>query len=294
MKIASDPVPMNGDAGGNAGPESRPPLLGPGDPPPVGVVNPNGRSPFLLIGDHAGNRLPSSLGTLGLSEEDLSRHIAWDIGVRSLGELLSEALDAVFLHQRYSRLVADCNRDAGWDSVIPPVSDGTHIPGNRDLSEQQRKERIDAIHEPYQRAIGAELDRCSRGGQGTILISLHSFTPALRTVGSERPWQIGVLYDGGDTSFATVLLEALRRRGDLNVGENEPYAMTGSDHTIPRHAYPSRIPYAELEIRQDLLERRSGLLEWSERLCATLHRALHELGDPLQAVGPGASPPDEI
>jgi len=138
------------------------------------------------------------------------------------------------------------------------------------------------------------LDRRSRGGQDTILISLHSFTPALRMIDRDRPWQIGVLYDGGDISFATSLLEALRTRGGLIVGENEPYSMTGSDYTIPRHAYPSRLPYAELEIRQDLLARRSDILEWREQLCAALQWVLHEPGDSLQVICAGASPADEI
>jgi len=42
-------------------------LLGDGDPSPVTVINPAGRSPFLLIGDHARNAIPTALGTMGLT-----------------------------------------------------------------------------------------------------------------------------------------------------------------------------------------------------------------------------------
>src|SRR5689334_7468732 len=82
-------------------------LLGAADPPAVEVINPLGASPFLLIGDHAGNPVPQSLGTLGLAPGELERHIAWDIGIAALGRALSERLDAPFIAQRYSRLVID-------------------------------------------------------------------------------------------------------------------------------------------------------------------------------------------
>ena len=82
-------------------------LLSADDPPPVGIINPRGASPFLLIGDHAGNAVPSALRSLGLTGEDMTRHIAWDIGIAGLGERLSEELDAMFVHQTYSRLVID-------------------------------------------------------------------------------------------------------------------------------------------------------------------------------------------
>ncbi|MBB4642657.1 N-formylglutamate amidohydrolase [Rhizorhapis suberifaciens] len=282
MEANSDPAPSRDESAfGYAANSGMRPLLGQVDPSPVGIVNPGGRSPFLLIGDHAGNRLPSSLATLGLSAEDLRRHIAWDIGVQSLGELLSDALDAVFLHQRYSRLVVDCNRDPESESLIPSVSDGTFIQGNQGLSEHQRLERLEAIHEPYQRAIAAELDSRRRSDQATVLISLHSFTPTLFTVARDRPWHIGVLHDRGNIKFATDLLAVLRTFEAMVVGENEPYTMPGSDYTVPRHAYPMGLPYAELEIRQDLLLERIDLLGWRDRLSTALLKAADHSGGPF-------------
>src|SRR3954468_8198949 len=128
-------------------------LLSTGDPPPVRVTNACAPSPFLLIGDHAGNRVPSALGSLGLTEEELRRHIAWDIGIEGLGEHLSAALDATFIQQIYSRLVIDCNRDPEAPDAIPAVSDGTPIPANRDLCADDRAARVQAIHGAYQDAI---------------------------------------------------------------------------------------------------------------------------------------------
>jgi predicted N-formylglutamate amidohydrolase len=245
-------------------------LLAPTDPPPFAVVNPGGSSPFLFIGDHAGNTIPASLGSLGLSQDELSRHIGWDIGIAALGNLLASGMNAVFIRQAFSRLVVDCNRHPEALDAIPSISDDTPIPGNQALTVADKAARFCAIQEPYQDAISAEIDRRRQAGQTTILIALHSFTPALRKGGSGRPWQIGVLHHRGNTSFAVRLLKVLRDAGDLVVGDNEPYKMDGIDYTVPRHAYPAGIRYAELEIRQDLLVEPHGQESWSRRLAAAL------------------------
>ena len=251
-----------------------PALLSPADPSPFSVVNPDGSSPFLFIGDHAGNVIPSSLASLGLDDDELTRHIAWDIGVGGLGERLALAMDAVFIRQTFSRLVVDCNRHPDAADAIAPVSDGTLVPGNRLLTEAARAARFAAIYDPYHQAIAGELDRRQAAGRPTVLIALHSFTPALRKGGGDRPWQIGILHDAGDARFAVRLLEVLRRAGDVIVGDNEPYRMDRIDHTVPRHAYPRHLRYAELEVRQDEIARPAGQDAWSAVLGRALSQAM--------------------
>jgi predicted N-formylglutamate amidohydrolase len=243
-------------------------LLSAQDPPPVLFDNPSGGSPLLFVGDHAGNEVPAQLQNLGLGEADLGRHIGWDIGVRALGRSLAEALDATFIHQSYSRLAIDCNRAPGAADLIPAVSDGTPVPGNRGLDAAAIARRLGEIHQPYHAAIAAELDRRRQAGRETILVALHSFTPVM--AGTKRPWHAGILFAEGDTAFALALLARLRAREDLCVGDNEPYRMDMTDYTIPRHAYPNRLAYAEIEIRQDLLADREGIARW----CAILAEAL--------------------
>ena len=254
-------------------PRSVPTLLRPDDPPPLRIANPDGRSPFLLTADHAGNAVPAAFDTLGLDDDERARHIGWDIGVGPLGLLLSEAMDAVFVRQTYSRLVIDCNRDPESENAIPPISDGTPVPANQSLSGAERAARVAEIHSPYHQAIDAEIARRARIGQDTILVSLHSFTPALRADGEHRPWPIGVLHDRGDASFAKRLLTVLRQDGEM-VGDNEPYTMNSVGYTVPRHAYAAGLRYAELEIRQDLLIEASDLAEWRDTLAKALPAAL--------------------
>ena len=251
-------------------------LLTDQDAPVVVTVNPSGASPFLLLGDHAGNVVPASLNDLGLSDDERSRHIAWDIGVAGLGEQLAGYLDAVFIRQTYSRLVIDCNRDPARADAIPEVSDGTVIPANQSLSDADRAARVAAVHEPYQAAIAAEIARRDAIGQTTVLVSLHSFTPSMN--GQDRIWDAGVLHDGANDAFSDRLFEVMRAEPGLTVGDNEPYRMNEVDHTIPRHAFATMRPYAEIEVRQDHLADEAGQEAWAGRLARWL----------MEAIGPDA------
>lgn len=263
---------------------STPSLLTSGDAPPVTIVNPAGSSPFVFIGDHAGNVIPSSLNGLGLGEADRARHIAWDIGVGALGVLLAGRMDAIYIRQTYSRLVIDCNRAPDAPDAIPAVSDRTDVPGNQGLSATARTARIDAVHAPYHRAIAAELARRSDARHPAVLIALHSFTPALAD-GDPRPWHVGVLHDRGNPAFARALLGELARVPALVVGDNEPYRMDSIDHTVPRHAYPGGLPYAEIEVRQDLVGDEPGQARWANLLESMLVAALERMESSLAPDG---------
>src|SRR5437763_14061975 len=108
--------------------DAEPRLLTPGDPAPVRVLRSQGRSDFLLTGDHAGRAIPRRLGTLGLPDSERARHIAWEIGIAAVTDRLSEVLDATALLQTYSRLVIECNRQPSLDSTIPTIREVTLIP----------------------------------------------------------------------------------------------------------------------------------------------------------------------
>lgn len=228
------------------------------------LVNAAGASPFLLIGDHAGSAIPRALGDMGLSPADRSRHIALDIGVLGMGLALAGMLDAPFVHQPYSRLVIDCNRDPESVDAMPPTSDGTVIAGNAALTQADREARVSEIHAPYHAAIAALLDAREAVGRQTILLSLHSFTPIM--AGIARPWDVGILHGGGQADFAVALIRALGDQPGIVVGDNVPYAMDGTDHTVPRHAFPRGLRYAEIEARQDRIADPSGQSAWAERI----------------------------
>ena len=246
-------------------------LLEPDDPAPFSVLRERGKSDFVLAADHARRAIPRRLGTLGLSESELTRHIAWDIGIAGVTTRLSEALDAPAVLQTYSRLVIDCNRGHDVDSSIPTVSETTPIPGNRDLSPVERAARQREIFAPYHGRIRALLDAREKTHRRSVLIAMHSFTPVFK--GERRPMHAAVLYNR-DPRLARILLDLLRGEDGMVVGDNAPYAVSdATDYTVPMHGERRGIPHVEIEIRQDLIETEAGQAEWAERLARLLPAA---------------------
>ncbi|MCP9625469.1 N-formylglutamate amidohydrolase [Rhodopseudomonas palustris] len=240
------------------------------DPGQVPVIerNPDGPSPFVLVCDHYGRQIPAQLGDLGLPASELTRHIAWDIGIAGVAERLSDALGAHLVAQRYSRLVIDCNRPPSAESSIPLVSEITTIPGNDGLTREQAEERRRLIFQPYHDRIDAVLDARRASGRPTVLLSLHSFTPVYH--GVARPWQIGTLYHR-DTVLPPLLLAELRREDGLVVGDNQPYAVAdGTDYSIPVHGEARGLINSGIEIRQDQIADEAGQAAWAERLARVL------------------------
>jgi len=235
------------------------------------VTNPDGRSPFLIIGDHAGRAIPTVLGDLGVSAEAMDRHIAWDIGVAGLGERLAGDLDAGFIRQTYSRLVIDCNRGPDAPDAAPPISDGVVIPANQGLTTGDREMRRREICDPYQACIAEALEERRARGQATQLFSLHSFTPVFGA--QVRPWRFGVLHRG-DSALSRRVLALLRERLGDAAGDNQPYVMDATDYTVPLHADPRGLDYLELEVRQDLIGDEAGQDETAAFLAPVLREAL--------------------
>lgn len=252
-------------------------LLTYADEPPVHESNTAGASPFLLICDHYGRQLPKQLGDLGLPRSELTRHIAWDIGIAGVAERLATLLDAHLVAQRYSRLVIDCNRPPEVASSIPLLSEATAIPGNEGLSPEARAIRRREIFDPYHQRINAIIDRRLHERRPTVLVAVHSFTPVY--AGVARPWHIGTLYHR-DKTLPPLLLKALRAEGDLVVGDNEPYAVSDlTDYTIPVHGEARGLINTGIEIRQDLIADPSGQHAWADRLA----RILSEIAVQLHA-----------
>jgi predicted N-formylglutamate amidohydrolase len=246
------------------------------DVPPVHEINSDGRSPFLFTCDHYGRLIPRALGNLGLPESELVRHIAWDIGIAGVAEMLADALDVHLVAQRYSRLVIDCNRPPGVASSIPLISEATTIPRNEGLSAAEAETRRREIFDPYHRRIDEIIEARLHRGQPTVLVSLHSFTPVY--AGIARPWHVGTLYHR-DHTLSPLLLQSLRAEGDLVVGDNEPYAVSDiTDYTIPVHGEMRGLINTGIEIRQDLIGDQSGQRQWAERLT----RILGEIGETLR------------
>jgi predicted N-formylglutamate amidohydrolase len=91
-----------------------------------------------------------------------------------------------------------------------------------------------------------------------VILSLHSFTPALSTEPSAaRPWHIGVLYNQQSASSKRAIA-LLKEATDWTVGDQEQYSGVLLNASMNRHAEPNNIPYIGIEMRQDCIAKAEG------------------------------------
>ena len=126
---------------------------------------------------HAGALVPRKLNSLGVSTENLRRHIAWDIGAAAVAVKLAARLAAFLILQTYSRLVIDCNCPPGSAESFVRLSETTRIPGNASVSAVDALAREREVFRQYQERIRTELDVRKAQHRRTILIAMHRFTP---------------------------------------------------------------------------------------------------------------------
>jgi predicted N-formylglutamate amidohydrolase len=235
---------------------------------PFLCVNAEGRSPYVLVCEHASRHLPRRLGSLGLSEAERESHIAWDLGAEKVARLLSRLMDAPLLLQRYSRLAYDCNRPPESPDAIPEVSELTQVPGNRRLSPEDRLARMREIYRPFHDGVSLLLDRRAAGGVRSLVVSIHSFTPVYK--GKPRSVELGILHDR-DTTLSAKLIKSFP---NIDARLNEPYGpKDGVLHTLNMHGFARGLQHAMIEIRNDLVAAERGQDEWAQRLSVPLIQA---------------------
>lgn len=237
-------------------------------PPPIEVLNEAAPSEIVLICEHASNHIPLEYNSLGVSPEDLRRHIAWDIGAAEVTRGLAKALDAPAFLGTYSRLLVDLNRPFGCRSSMPVRSEATDVPGNVGLSDAECERRRQIIFDPFHAVIMAHLDSRRSQGRRTRLVTIHSFTPVF--LGVARPWHGGILFDRS-RRFAEAVISGLSRDPTLNIASNEPYGIhRDEDYAVPVYGTDRGLPAILVEIRNDLISSPQGVAEWVARLTDVL------------------------
>ena len=245
-----------------------PALLEEDEEHPFLAVNAEGRSPFVLICEHASRQMPRRLGRLGLPDAELERHIAWDIGAEPVARLLSRLMDAPLALQRYSRLAYDCNRPPESPGAMPELSELTVIPGNQGLTAADRLARIEGLYRPFHDGVSHLLDARAAAGVKTLVVSIHSFTPVYK--GNRRSVELGILHDR-DPALASKLIKSFP---NVDARLNEPYGpKDGVMHTLNMHGFARGLPHAMIEIRNDLVADGRGQDEWAQRLSVPLIQA---------------------
>lgn len=229
---------------------------------------------WLVTCDHATNTVPDSVngGSLGLTPEDMARHIAYDPGAAGVAARLAEKLNGPFVHTNFSRLVIDPNRGEDDPTLVMRLYDGSVIPANRDVDEAEVERRLNAFWRPYH----AEVARLVARRPDTVYLAIHSFAPRLRGR-DNRPWQIGILH-GADDRLARPLIDRLNQEPDLFVGENEPYGGHLEGDAVDRHAIANGLPNVLIELRNDVIATVEDQIAWADRLAPIMEEALVEAG----------------
>jgi len=254
-------------------------LLKQSDGPAVRVDNPDGDSPVVLVCDHASRQIPAALGNLGLANDILESHVAWDPGASALAAEISQRLNAPLISSGFSRLVCDVNRQPGTPESIRQTSEVHEIPGNLNVSVVDQNNRVAAIYDPFHAAIEATLER--RPYQ-SILVTIHTFTPVY--FDQNRAVELGLVFDD-DPRLADAMASIADQFTSMETRQNEPYGPDdGVTHTLRRHAVPRGILNVMIEIRNDLVAKHQDQVRVAGELGNLILEAIEQLDHAATAV----------
>ncbi|KNY16029.1 N-formylglutamate amidohydrolase [Shinella sp. SUS2] len=238
---------------------------------PVALENSIARGPVILVCEHASRLLPKALGTLGLPEEALESHIAWDPGALAVSRLIAERLDAALVFQRFSRLVYDCNRPPESPAAMPEKSEVFAVPGNAGLDQAARDARTQALYLPFREKLAGLVKSRIGEGRAPVIVTMHSFTPVY--FGKPRAVEIGILHDA-DTRLADAMLAA-GAGGPYDIRRNEPYGPEdGVTHTLKEHGLSNGLANVMIEVRNDLIKDEAGQRVVADYLAGLLEKSL--------------------
>jgi predicted N-formylglutamate amidohydrolase len=221
--------------------------------------------------EHASADVPADGPNLGVGPEVLLDHVSWDPGAVDLAAVLASRLGVELTAGTCSRLVADLNRSPDNPVVIPEVSFGVAIPGNRGLSAPERAARIARYHAPYWRAVASRIEATVATFGFSLHVSVHSFTPRLDP--ARRLFGVGLLFDperATETALVGAVGNALLQHG-WTVERNQPYRgdMDGIAAPFRRKFDDGRYACLQVEVNQRVM-----VGEWATRLGEVIAQAI--------------------
>ena len=226
----------------------------------IQVRNTDKDSNFIIICDHASNKIPSKFNNLGLSQDILNTHIAYDIGSKEVAIKLSNILDCPLVMTDYSRLLIDPNRGIDDPTLIMKISDNIKIKGNLRVKNfhdsDEKNDRIKNFYDLYHNKISELINSLEENNKSPSIISIHSFTPVWKN--RKRNIDIGILWDNDDRLPRIFFDYFKKSHKNLIIGDNKPYSGRLKNDTLYRHATIRGISNILIEIRQDLITEKKG------------------------------------
>lgn len=238
------------------------------------LFQPEASGPVLFVCEHASAHIPPAYDHLGLAPGDRLSHAAWDPGAAALTQALAQQFQSPAVLGTVSRLVYDCNRPPEAPSAMTPQSERIRVPGNENLSPQQRAARVAEVYDPFCQAVRSQITR----HPPEAFVTVHSFTPIYH--GTPREVEIGLLHDADTRLTDLMLTQAAQIAGPRKIERNAPYGPDdGVTHTLHLHALPRALPNVMIEVRNDLLTTPADIAQIATLLGTLLHPALTALAN---------------
>ena len=158
-----------------------------------------------------------------------------------------------------------------------PIKSEVHdIPGNLNLTANERQERITSVYHPFCDAVSDVLNWRQDNGLLTAVVTMHSFNPIYH--GQQREVELGILHDTG-TALADAMLERAKSLPHRRIERNQPYGPAdGVTHSLNIHAIDRGLSNAMIEIRNDLIQSPEQENEIAGELLSLLQPALISIG----------------
>ncbi|HBO1833552.1 TPA: N-formylglutamate amidohydrolase [Pseudomonas aeruginosa] len=223
---------------------------------------------IVLLCEHGGRRIPTAWKNLGLPEAFLETHFCQDLQSRELTLSVAKKLGATAIVSNYSRLFLDYNRKKYDPGCIRIDMGGIPIPGNLNLSEDERDLRERIARHPVENAVAEWVE--GEVSRAKAIISIHSFSPLWDN--KLRSCEVGVMWKHDDR-LPLRLINSIEQQDVFRVDDNEPYSFKENDwFTLDRHGISIGVPNAYIEVRNDLIQNAALLDRMSDVLAKAIAR----------------------
>lgn len=236
----------------------------------------NSTKPFFLLCEHASCYIPPEYKNLGISHKDLLSHYGWDIGAFDVFQEICKNQQLQGIYSKFSRLLIDLNRQTQANDLIRQELDpGKKIPGNLQLSSQEKQARIHRYWRPFHLQVEKKIRQLLHRNSPPILIGIHSFTPVLN--GQQRKLDIGVLFHPQtfqSPQIAQTFYDHLQQK-NYDVQYNQPYSIEKPPHPYPIHHYAQKyqLSYIAIEINNSLIQKKQN----AKKIALDLTQALRKI-----------------
>ena len=234
--------------------------------------NKNLSNHIIFICDHASNHIPKKYQKLGVSDSDLDSHIAFDIGAKNFTINLAKELKQSYFLSNFSRLLIDPNRKEIDRELIPVSSFGVNIPKNLNISNDERKYRINFFYENYHKNLKNFVKKKINEYNKVYLVSIHSFTKSSKNF--DRGVEVGLLWN--KTMDLLLPIQRNLSKNKIHFGRNYPYSGFHYNYTLDRLCINTDLKSITIEIRNDLICNQKGIKKYLTLMSNILKGFLNE------------------